>query len=190
MLDDRKSAGLLRRCLLWQRAADCDTLEKIQFGGPVGAPPSWSWMAYRGEIEYLDLPFGQVSWEEKELVSPWLGSEPGTWYSSDCATDTVGLAVIVRDLVVPVDADKGDGDSIVLDVTTGQDVRSRTLKCVVLGKLKYIPQSVSNPKTHAVLLVRSESQSAGGGQTYSRIGVGFVPEGWISHDEGLSGTLL
>lgn len=200
VLDDRRSAELLRRFLLWRRAEDCDTLEAIRFDRSqrkgAGMPPSWSWMGFSGAIEYLDLPLGQVAWREEELVSPWLGSEPGTWYSSDCAANAVSLPVVVRDLDVSellfMPMQMAYGGSIVLDVPTAHlpGGVELALKCIVLGELKYLPQAYSQPETHAVLIVRSESQSTRGEQIYRRIGIGFVPGNWISHERGSSGILL
>lgn len=84
--------------LLWHRAADVDSLEPISFRGHRGlaagatGPPAWSWMAYEGGFEYLDLPFGQVGWEKDDILAA------GTWSDKDGAAATVGLSVNARSI--------------------------------------------------------------------------------------------
>lgn len=84
--------------LLWHRAADVDSLEPISFRGHRGlaagatGPPAWSWMAYEGGVEYLDLPFGQVGWEKDDILAA------GTWSDKDGAAATVGLSVNARSI--------------------------------------------------------------------------------------------
>lgn len=49
----------LHRSLLWRRRQD--KLHPIEY--PDNRPiPSWSWMARYGQIEYMDIPFGEVEW--------------------------------------------------------------------------------------------------------------------------------
>jgi hypothetical protein len=45
---------------MWQPAQNT-SLEKIAYEDNM-APPSWSWMAYYGQIQYLQLEFGEVEW--------------------------------------------------------------------------------------------------------------------------------
>jgi hypothetical protein len=49
----------LHRNLLWQRT---DREKMQQIGYAPGTIPSWSWMAYSGGIQFMDIPFGQVNW--------------------------------------------------------------------------------------------------------------------------------
>lgn len=88
--------ALLRRSLLWHRAPEVGGLEEIDFKAKKSAPPSWSWMAYKGGIDYLELPFGQVEWEENEIVSPWSSSALGRWYSSDDFSGIVNFRILAR----------------------------------------------------------------------------------------------
>ncbi|KAK3346547.1 hypothetical protein B0T25DRAFT_583715 [Lasiosphaeria hispida] len=66
--DDGKNSnlgrrGLLRRGLLWYRPANKEALVPITFP-PSQAVPSWSWMAYMGQIDFLRPGFGTVEWME------------------------------------------------------------------------------------------------------------------------------
>ena len=48
----------LHRNLLWQ--ASDNKMERIEY--PTRNVPSWSWMAYNGGIQFMDIPFGTVNW--------------------------------------------------------------------------------------------------------------------------------
>jgi hypothetical protein len=57
----------LHRCLLWQRAGRC--MERIvTFRG--GHVPSWSWMAYKGGIKYMEVPYVTVDWA-RDIETPF-----------------------------------------------------------------------------------------------------------------------
>lgn len=196
ILDDAKH-GLLRRSLLWHRARDSTRLEKIDFQGvnsmvpSASSPPSWSWMAYMGAIDYLNMEFGQVEWDAEELHSPWSSSDVGTWsYSGDESGGNRELKVIARGLEVQ-SMELGKDGSIIYDDPTKSDGLRSTLKCVVLGKSKDRHKPVSD-RTHFVLLVTAEaSQAARGNQVYSRVGVGSIPGRWICLEKsGTPGRVL
>jgi hypothetical protein len=48
----------LHRNLLWQ--ASDNKMERIKY--PTRNVPSWSWMAYNGGIQFMNIPFGTVDW--------------------------------------------------------------------------------------------------------------------------------
>lgn len=57
----------LNRSLLWRRGNQ-KGLRKISF--PLGAQvPTWSWMAYQGEIDYVDVPSGIYGGSSIELYN-------------------------------------------------------------------------------------------------------------------------
>jgi hypothetical protein len=57
ILYEDKTQGTLLRSLLWYRGGDPNTssLTRIEFPDDRVGVPSWSWMAYTGEIDYLSL---------------------------------------------------------------------------------------------------------------------------------------
>jgi len=65
------------RSLLWKRdEASGRPMTPIVFPpGQEYRVPSWSWMAYVGAVEFMDLPFDGVEWlhehEEYSIRSPW-----------------------------------------------------------------------------------------------------------------------
>lgn len=188
VLDD-KGNGLLRRSLLWHRAADQPRLEKITFhqapglASTVPNPPTWSWMAYKGAIEYLDLPFDQIEWEERELVSPWLSSAMRTWsYSRDSSVGPLGLRVFTRRFDVEKALATGDGARMMLDTPGAVD--ELALECVVLGRQKSPGQESWKDKFHFVLLVTFEAlqDELHGPWVYKRAGAGYMPGSFIRWD--------
>ncbi|RSL64595.1 hypothetical protein CEP53_003997 [Fusarium sp. AF-6] len=57
----------LARSLLWSRQKDV-FLSRIPYTKS-RPPPSWSWMAYRGPITYMEIPFDQVHWTNDCIFS-------------------------------------------------------------------------------------------------------------------------
>ncbi|RSL42090.1 hypothetical protein CEP54_015604 [Fusarium duplospermum] len=93
IFDDGPGHGLLHRSLLWKRSTDEEALEPIDFSGhPERAAPTWSWMAFKGAIDYLDPPFHQVEWEKREVEPPWSVTLGG----SDQSHSSRHLKVVAR----------------------------------------------------------------------------------------------
>lgn len=195
VLDDA-ALGLLRRSLLWHRAPDTARLETIDFcrasgllavTSSVSSPPTWSWMAYKGAIMYMDAPFGRVEWEGEDVCSPWSSSAVGTWsYSGDRPNDTLVLRVNSRAFEARAAGGPGEA-SIILDAPIVTDKPGAGLRCVVLGRMKSL-QGSPDDRIHFVLLVKlegSQSVAAGssGSRTFRRMGIGRMPGNWIRWDE-------
>lgn len=198
VLDDAGS-GLLWRSLLWQRAHDAPNgLKRINFQSAEGdttaimSIPSWSWMAYKGEIDYLDLPFDGVDWEEEDIRSRWLSGTESLWsYSGDSLTCPLELTVRGRsfDLQAARASDSGD---IILDDPHGlTDELEPFLKCVILGRSKGQTHDPGDARTSYVLLVTpAEAPDGGSTPIYTRVGVGYMPGDLIDLDkEAVPGEL-
>lgn len=180
VLDDDTS-GLLRRSLLWCRGSDQASLERINFQSVeqqrivhgVPPPPSWSWMAYQGGINYLKLPFDQVEWENHDILSPWSSAPKGTWYSSDSGRGSPALSVNVRAFKSEAAARSDslfiyDNPAKASDFVTG-------LGCVILGRTKS-QAHIQQARTHYVMLVIPMGSGVGQrGLRYERVGVGEMP---------------
>ncbi|KAJ4387577.1 hypothetical protein N0V93_008172 [Gnomoniopsis smithogilvyi] len=188
VLDDGENPGLFRRSMLWHRASDCTTLKRIQFDS--SAPPTWSWMSYEGHIEYLDLPFARVHWEQLAIVSPWLGDKTPIWYSLGDHSGLMEVPVVVRSLSI-IDPQATENGPIILDIVDDTALLISAM-CVVLGITRDSTQEGPEGRTHAILvLTASVEKTASSLPVYNRIGVGFVPGHWIgSDDEGKYGVLV
>lgn len=190
VLDDDKP-GLLRRSLLWCRGFNEASLERINFDSNerqqvahgVPPPPSWSWMAHQGGIDYLDLPFDKVEWEDHDILSPWSSAPKGTWYSSDSGRGNTALSVNVR-AFRPEAATRTDSHFI-FDTPAKSSEFGEDLKCVILGRMKNqgrLPEA----RIHYVMLVVPLGSGMGPGRRglrYERVGVGHMPGHLIEVDD-------
>lgn len=163
MFDDGR--GLLQRSLLWQRGNDEPSLPRIIFRHGQWDIPSWSWMAYQGGIDFLEVPLGGVDWHKEDIKPPWM--ENRTVLTTDQLA-SIELRAIVRDFNVPDDRDfESSGFKIVYD-NPGNN--HQLLKCVVMGKRK--DQKTLEETRHYVLFV---TLMEGVSDVYERVGVGFMP---------------
>lgn len=113
--------------------------------------PTWSWMAYKGGITFVDLPFGGVLWEESEIRSPWAHKPSGGQiFHSSVRRSKVYLEVVARGFRFnPVmDATKG---KIVYDEHPAPEGTS--LKCVIVGQKKLGKYDTESIQRHYVLIV-------------------------------------
>lgn len=189
VLDDG-NCGLLWRSLLWQRGRDARRMVRINFdsvkvGGLAAAiipPPSWSWMAYRGAIDYLNLPFDKMEWEKDDICSQWSRSAGKTWnYSRDYSTCPLELTVVARVFDFQA-AQASAGAGVVLDDPERTDVSELSLRCIVLGRLKRQTHESMDIRTHYVLLV-TPTTLQDGGDIYNRVGIGYMPGALINLSE-------
>ncbi|KAI0976973.1 heterokaryon incompatibility protein-domain-containing protein [Xylaria arbuscula] len=172
------------RGLLWQRdTALSQAMKPIHF--PKSQKynvPSWSWMAYEGAITFMELPFGEIDWEETELRSPWSTHDlvldslsslrnisNATWHTTK-TKERIDLTVIVRDFSSSADA------HIIYD--GGEWPKDRVVKCVVVGKRKMKVEA--NSRQIYYVLVVAQNKNAGHDTWYERIGVGYLPRSSIT----------
>ena len=157
-------AKYLGRSLLWRRSGK--ELRKIQ--KPHFPTPSWSWMTYEGDIEYMEIPFGQVNWSQ-EISSPFPRTSKSLetmWHTGD------GHCLELRSPVWTCDLGQlGMEKSLVFD-SDELEMRRGELTFVVVGTEKVERRTaVAEGKNHYVILLRSGEKSGDG---YQRIGVGTI----------------
>jgi hypothetical protein len=98
--DGNKTDGsLFHRSLLWRRAwevdekGDGDPLVAITFPAAKNFHvPSWSWMAYKGGIDYTDPPYQTAIWETAGIIPPWTRGG----YQDPDANEDVAIAAVAR----------------------------------------------------------------------------------------------
>lgn len=185
IFDDPKHPGLLRRSLLWHRAVDeCDTLEAINFASRI-CPPTWSWMMYKGGIDYLgELPFNEVEWDQDGVLSPWESAQ-AKWHSSDDTSSSLGLSVHARNFTwgMPVATEKA---MMVLDIPPQTEGPDPSMKCVVLGRLKRLTRNSDSAKHFVLFVTETKRRKARRGRVLTRLGAGYLPGSWIKLDEPVS----
>jgi hypothetical protein len=153
------------RCLLWTRAEDVDSLERIDFGDAnpeTHKPPSWSFMAHVGGIEYIDVPGRTVDWEIPGLQLT--GTAAVSWLNAD------------KRLVFMADArafGTNRRSKLVYDVPSEQRGED---KCVIVGK--------SSEASVYVLIVRPAqvAKTGQGREVYRRAGAGYLPTECVKYN--------
>lgn len=182
VFDDPKHPGLLRRSLLWHRAVEeCDSLEAINFTSRI-CPPTWSWMMYKGAIEYLgELPFDEIEWERHDVLSPWENAE-AKWHSSDDTSSSLGLSVHDRNFTwgMPVSTEEA---MMVLDIPPRTGGPDPSIKCVVLGRLRGPPRQARDTRHFVLFVAESKRRPARKTRVLTRLGAGYLPGSWIKLDE-------
>ncbi|EWY89786.1 serine/threonine protein kinase [Fusarium oxysporum NRRL 32931] len=166
---DHKS--LLHRSLLWIRAINKDSLRKIKFPPHREKVPTWSWMAFQGEIDYLSVPFGQVNWDT-ELKSPWQAMETkSTGRSGPPSIRARAYQLSVRETSSDV--------NLVFNSRGQLQPPISNALCVVVGRARGLVPEES--RIHYVLLIRpSDSMcSSMSVETYERVGAGSLPREFI-----------
>ncbi|KAH6890697.1 hypothetical protein B0T10DRAFT_403476 [Thelonectria olida] len=171
VFDDKRGSGLLRRSLLWHRSSDVERLDRISM--PAGRmPPSWSWMAYKGGIDYFDLPLNGVEWEGDEIRSPWAPSDTEAWHTADAA-GAAELSAVARDFNSSFTL--GKDTAIIYDDPARRYGPALSTKCVVLGRQKTSDQNGLFGRHYVMVVIRNTLQVARGDVVYERVGVGYLP---------------
>lgn len=171
---DKRDGGLFHRSLLWQRGEeknDESTLVPIDFLKKRDIHvPTWSWMAYKGGIDYTDPPWDKAFWEKKEIVPPWTRGSPRETQSGP-SKGRIGISAIVRDFNT---AGYKHGElKLTYDTeqTTGSD--GQRAQCVVVARSR--AESHDSEKTFYVLLVTATARKGGRGEKiFQRAGAGHM----------------
>ncbi|KAF3800238.1 hypothetical protein GCG54_00003766 [Colletotrichum gloeosporioides] len=164
------------RCLLWQRAnrslnrIDLELLRGVHV-------PSWSWMAYDGEIRYMNVPFNRYSWEA-DIISPFKG-----WSSQ--STKETGEADAVCEIKAPV-WEFGDSNDLQLELDTPDRTLSN-LKCVIVARSKDLQGKPQ--QSHYIIAVEFVAND-GPYEVYERAGVAEVRGAQIAFNRGSRAGVL
>jgi hypothetical protein len=146
----------LHRNLLWQ--ASNGKLEEIAYDCHV---PSWSWMAYSGGVQFIDIPLGQVEWIDRLRFDKECDCDPAIIANlasfQNCTMKLHGEQYIISD------QDGRKRGWIRYDVKDGEELCKR--QCIVLGKMME-----RDVERYCLLVVRSTRLDG----EYSRIGVGII----------------
>lgn len=170
ILDEQLKRGLLRRTLLWCRDRGLPSLDRIQFPPDrvTAVPPTWSWMACSGAIDYISPPFGEVIWDPKgDLHSPWSQGDLATLEY----TDTNGVSRVTLNATAwEYSAGVGEGE-IILDCP--KKSLSSVTWCIVLGREHGRAEPLV--KKHYVLVVAASGNKQPNGKTIcERVGAGWL----------------
>jgi hypothetical protein len=135
-------------------------------------------MAYRGGIDFLELPLGGVLWNTDELHSPWTQTKSDV-YDVTNPSANVELRATAREFDIRKDA----AHEFMIDYDT-PTTDGRQLLCIVMG----MRDEYGRPEDarHYVLYI---TPHGGAANVYERVGVGFMPGKFI-RPTGPSGLVI
>ncbi|KAI9857992.1 MAG: hypothetical protein M1813_007962 [Trichoglossum hirsutum] len=137
----------LHRSLLWQRSGS-NRMVPISYAKDVTVS-SWSWTAYDGEFEYLEIESSDVEWNEGVMLA-------------DNSLKAHGTCIIK--------AKEGRGESGWLKYDGKPLMDLRELRCVIIGRER---NETGLGKRYYVLVVAPRHSETG--RVFTRVGVGFMP---------------
>jgi hypothetical protein len=179
---DKPDCSLFHRSLLWRRAwgsdgdRDGDPLEAIDFSADRNSHvPSWSWMAYKGAIDYTDPPYRSATWEIRELIPPWTRGG----YVDFEANESVAIAAVARDFNL-----KGrNPEEVHIAYDTKRGSEKKRVQCVIVAKS--IAEELDSERRYYVILVISVQYGLEDDRWVKckRVGAGFMPGKYIALDK-------
>ncbi|KAF2201403.1 HET-domain-containing protein [Delitschia confertaspora ATCC 74209] len=151
----------LHRNLLWK--ASEEKVKKIAYEHHV---PSWSWMAYSGGIQFMNIPFNTVDWidnlrfdEECECDHAIVSN---VWKFENCMIELHGALYKISD------SDGMPRGWVQYDVEAGEELDKEG--CIVVGRIKDNENDALGIKKYYILVVRPTSVDA----EYKRVGIGLI----------------
>jgi hypothetical protein len=133
--------------------------------------PSWSWMAYIGGIEFLDIPLGRVEWidhlqfDEERACDHSITTN--LWKLQDCTVEARGRRYTI------LNRNGGERGWIQYDEKEGKELSEGL--CVVIGRTHKRNYDTLGSKECYILVVNSTNVKG----EYRRVGVGLVQSGWV-----------
>ncbi len=155
--------------ILWQRST-VKRMERIEYSSEKEVP-SWSWMAYEGEISYMDFRFGQVEWSD---AVEWEPSKPAELQG--LVREFRNCTIESQDAKCDIFA-KGADDERGWLKFDGKDITNiEELKCVVVGRA-YQRQETDGREYYVLVVIQRRE-----GGPYERVGVGSIQRRHISFE--------
>ncbi|KAF2452684.1 heterokaryon incompatibility protein-domain-containing protein, partial [Lineolata rhizophorae] len=156
----------LHRNLLWQRVNDKKT-ERIGYKPEI--VPAWSWMAYGGGIQFMEIPFGRVGWNDglrfSEEHKHVLLTDIGVF--RNCRLEPSGGSYAV------LDSSEAERGRIRYDTKASEGLDAE--RCVVVGRELDENELGAGHKKNYILVVRPTSVD----DEYMRVGSGWIQSDYI-----------
>jgi hypothetical protein len=166
--------SFLHRSLLWQRSEERNT-DRIDYKAQI--VPSWSWMAYSGSIQFMDIIFGGVEWVRSlrfnkrykyrrfnKKWKPALVTDIGSFQR--CRLERRGTGYAILDL------NGTERGRIQYDMETHEHLNA--VRCVVVGRDFH--ESDAGKRKYYILVVRSTGME----NEYTRVGAGWILSDYVA----------
>jgi len=133
-------------------------------------------MAHDGKICYMEIPFGEVRWEDN-VTSPFQSGEetPSFWMET---RTPLKMEARAHDLVQP-------GLQLFILDDPGRTL-PQSLKCIILGTSKDSRDEHQVHYTLIIAFVTSEDDT----EVYERVGVGFLKKWHVALDRPSTKVLI
>ncbi|KAI0856240.1 heterokaryon incompatibility protein-domain-containing protein [Xylaria cubensis] len=174
-----RDQGYFGRSLLWKRGEDMLTMIDYSKARPPASVPSWSWMAYKGGIDYMEdplLPFNEVVWETKEIKSPWNVTHSSQSWHTGIRGQSTELRGTARSFFCTKDHE---------DIWYDRKLKCCSLesgkshvRCVIVGNAKKEVAGLPVKTTSYVLLVHPKLDTG----VYERVGIAALKANWVKDD--------
>ena len=145
----------LHRSLLWRRAGN--RFLKLRKNEP-SRPPTWSWTAFDGAIDYLKVETTKVRWNERIKFEIPLNS---------------GQLVSLEAPVMAFNEDEMQRDQSLLILDSQPYASFRGLRCVIISRQGPMPEGQEDQEVYHILVV-SLYQARESYSEYQRLGVASV----------------
>ncbi|KAL2071907.1 hypothetical protein VTL71DRAFT_13142 [Oculimacula yallundae] len=179
ILSNSRRGGLFLSSLLWCRKQD-DPMTPIDFEEGKMKVPTWSWLAYKGSIDYLlrrESP--EIQWEEEDvcnLITKSSDKSNGTAGSSE------GSVLRVRTRRFVESAEREGEYMIKYDSERTASSDGNGFHCVLIARTKRTAQSVERI-CYILVVARGKRTGEGERPMYERLGAGYILESYIEKDE-------
>jgi hypothetical protein len=167
----------LYRTILWQRSGE--KMERIRYEPPVA--PSWSWMAYDGGIQFMDIPFSDVDWNDDFPFNNWFDKLRFSKHKCALITNVCvfrNCSLEQRDTSFAIlDSSKAERGQIQYDVEASEDLHAE--RCVVIGR-ESDPNNSGSTNRKCYILVVGQT---GVDDEYRRLGVGWIQSDYVARQK-------
>ncbi|KAK3360571.1 heterokaryon incompatibility protein-domain-containing protein [Lasiosphaeria hispida] len=167
----------IHRSLLWQRTGETP-LRRIKYPGKRSIP-SWSWMAYDGAIQYLDVPKEGIEWNHFVSFAPARNLIASTPENNRVSINELKVGVSA----LCVTEIQKDHSGMTLDNPGATDFGE--LACVVIGRSITSGGSRGGDVELYVLFVRSVFMDG-----YQRVGAGRIQESHLATKGPIAGRIV
>jgi hypothetical protein len=172
--DEKVKSELFHRSLLWQRNPDDDMLYAIDFPAELNVTvPSWSWMAYKGGIDYCDPPYGSAFWERHEIGWPWAHLT----VDLDTSDKDISLTAWARDFSLAGRL----RDEVEVAYDTEKRTEGKKVQCVIIARS--IAGIDSEKRFYVLLVIPTGAETVEGVKKYKRVGAGTMLGKYIVLDK-------
>jgi len=165
----------LHRSLLWHRSGPV-RMQRIVYPRDRNVP-SWSWMAYTGQIEYMSIDYHQVEWNEAiRLADGALKAQVRRFQFCRMERKDDGTCEIRNQC--------GSGEKGWLKFDGEDRTTVRTLQSLIIGR------NIESGDKRRYYILAVTPVYLDRCRTFRRVGVGSVPQSFISFQDGAADALI